>query len=174
MNHIKLLITLCLALILVHACDHLDLNERFTPITPDPSATEKNVLIEDFTGQRCSNCPLAHEEVERLQFAYGRNRVIAVAIHGGPQAVDETSTTVRGLANEEGKEYNRRLGTFSYPKGRVDRRGELLDIEKWNTSVLSRLSHRPEVKLQITDVSVNTPPTSSFPSARKGSSTTGF
>ena len=137
----------------VTSCDNIDFEDRFDePITTDKG---KNVLIEDYTGQKCSNCPLAHVEIEKLQKTYGKERIIAVAIHGGPQAVDTGNSKVTGLANEESKEYNRRLGTFSYPKGVIDRASGLKDIEKWNSMVVSRFSIRPKLKLSINNIKVN-------------------
>lgn len=142
-----------LTCIFVASCDNIDFEDRFDgPIMTDEG---KNVLIEDYTGQNCSNCPLAHEEIEKMQKAYGKERIIAVAIHGGPQAVDAGHSKVTGLANEESKEYNRRLGTFSYPKGVIDRASGLKDIEKWNSMVVSRFSIQPKVKLAINDIKVD-------------------
>lgn len=135
------------------SCDSVDMEDRFDG--PIVTESEKNILIEEFTGQKCSNCPLAHEEIKRLQGAYGNSKVIAVAIHGGPQAVDDSNTNVKGLANETGKEYNRRLGSFSYPKGMVDRAGGLLDFEKWNSAIVSRFSVKPKVELEILDITAN-------------------
>ena len=135
------------------SCDNLDLDERLDG--PIQTIASKNVLIEDFTGQKCSNCPLAHEEVEKLQKVYGADKVIAVAIHGGPQAVDDSNTSIVGLANEQGREYNRRWGSFSYPKGVVDRQGGLTDFEKWNASVAVRSTIHPKVNLQIDKAEVD-------------------
>ena len=136
------------------SCDKIDFDDRFDgPIVVE---TGKNILIEDYTGQKCSNCPLAHAEVENLQKAYGKNRVIAVALHGGPQAVDEGNPNLIGLANEESKEYNRRLGQFSYPKGVIDRKSGLLDFEKWNAYAVSRFPTAPKVNLQLHDITADT------------------
>ncbi len=41
---------------------------------------EKSVVIEEFTGVRCTNCPTAAQAISNLQNQYGEN-VIAVAIH---------------------------------------------------------------------------------------------
>lgn len=134
----------------ISSCSSLDLNERLDG--PIATLTKKNVLIEDFTGQKCINCPLAHEEVDKLQKIYGKHKVIAVAMHGGPQAIDVAQSTedgtIIGLANEESKEYNRRHGSFSYPKGEIDKSGQLLDFEKWNAFTMERLSLKPKVDLQ--------------------------
>ena len=61
--------TLGLALAVLTACDNVDENERFSgPVDITP---KKNVLIEDFTGQRCLNCPLAADAVHAMQATYG-------------------------------------------------------------------------------------------------------
>ncbi len=46
---------------------------------------KQNVFIEDFTGQHCTFCPKAHEEITRLESVFG-NKVVAMAIHYGWQA----------------------------------------------------------------------------------------
>ena len=41
---------------------------------------EKKILIEDFTGHKCQNCPDASKEIKAIQNLYP-NQVIALAIH---------------------------------------------------------------------------------------------
>ena len=48
------------------------------------TAQLRNVLIEDFTGHRCKNCPKASKEIEALVDAFGADRIIGLAIHAGP------------------------------------------------------------------------------------------
>ena len=59
------------------ACEEVDEADRFTG--PVEFVPKKNVLIEDFTGQRCLNCPLAANAVHAMQATYGAEHVIAVA-----------------------------------------------------------------------------------------------
>ena len=139
------------ALFSLAACDTIDESERFEGPFGGGGDSEivtvkKNVLIEDFTGQKCINCPLAHKEIEELHDAYGADRVIAVALHGGPQAVEGK----KGLANEESKEYNNRLNIPAWPMGRIDRQGGLQDFEKWLAGVAGRidLSAKADIALQ--------------------------
>ena len=65
------LLPLCLfaAVMLLASCDNISEDERF--IYVKPADVKRRVLIEDFTGQRCVNCPAAHEEIDRLQEQYG-------------------------------------------------------------------------------------------------------
>tara|TARA_B100000902_G_scaffold163425_2_gene158602 strand:- start:17229 stop:18140 length:912 start_codon:yes stop_codon:yes gene_type:complete len=46
----------------------------------DTSLVIKKILLEDFTGHRCSNCPSASEEIDALKNIYG-DQVISIAIH---------------------------------------------------------------------------------------------
>ena len=45
------------------------------------------VLVEEFTGQKCINCPEAHEELAKIQKEYGEDNVISVCIHASALAV---------------------------------------------------------------------------------------
>jgi hypothetical protein len=49
------------------------------PVTSIPAADPHNVLIEDFTGQSCSNCPAAHDVLEGL-IATGHVNVVSLYI----------------------------------------------------------------------------------------------
>ena len=46
------------------------------------SKNTKTILIEKFTGHKCSNCPAATRKIEELKEFYGLN-IISVAIHPG-------------------------------------------------------------------------------------------
>ena len=148
------LLTLC-------ACDEIDEQDRFQKVeiaSGGESGGEggsegtgfgaKNVLIEDFTGQRCINCPLATNTISTLQASFGHDRVIPVAIHGG----DLTLAAPTGLANAIGNTYTAERGVSSKPKGEVDRTGQLLDQEKWGTTVLERIAMTAHVELGVENI----------------------
>ena len=52
------------------SCSDLDEQDRFVYIKPADAA--RKVLIEDFTGQRCPNCPSATDEIHHLQETMAR------------------------------------------------------------------------------------------------------
>ena len=133
------LLTLC-------ACDEIDEQDRYEQVQINFGT--KNVLIEDFTGQRCINCPLASNTIATLQETFGHDRVIPVAIHGG----DLTLAAPTGLANEIGNTYTAERGVSSKPKGEVDRTGQLLDQEKWGTTVLERIAMTAHVELGVENI----------------------
>lgn len=130
---------LCLA-----ACSDIDEGERYERV--DRVEPQKNVLVEEFTGQRCVNCPLAADAVEEIRRLYP-DHVVAVAIHGGALAVSEESSGL-GLANAQGEAYTAQLGITSWPKGRIDRSGAPTDFDAWSAAVLRRLLVSPRVDLK--------------------------
>lgn len=142
----KKLFAFALAALALTACDEMEPNERFTG--PFRVEFKKNVLIEDFTGQQCMNCPFAAEEIHKLQEAYGTDHVIAVSVHGGSNALSETKSP-QGLANAQGNDYVAHWGVSSFPKGWVDRMGTIDDKEKWAASVINRSAIEPKVDINV-------------------------
>lgn len=84
--------------------------------------TVRKVLLEDFTGHRCVNCPTAHEVIEGLQVIYPE-RIIPVVIHSGffaepkpsPYDYDFRTTVGDDIVTVFGISVN------SLPKGMVNR-----------------------------------------------------
>lgn len=101
------------------ACSNIDEDDRFIEV--EPVEVAKRVLIEDFTGQRCINCPKASEVIENLQKEYGADNVIAVAIHSGPYSKDFMGNPL-SLWTETGDYYFEPWYTGSQPVGVFDRK----------------------------------------------------
>lgn len=93
-------IAIALLAIIASSCSNIADDERL--IYVEPAKASRNVLIEDFTGQRCVNCPKATDAIHEIQEVYGEN-VIAVAIHSGP--FGGLSARNPGLMTPTGKEY---------------------------------------------------------------------
>lgn len=72
-----------MALLAFQACDNIDEKDRQLDY-PLPEAADKAVLIMEFTGQRCVNCPDGAAVVHALQEEYG-DKMVAVGLH--PQDV---------------------------------------------------------------------------------------
>lgn len=56
------------------------------------SNTQRNVLIEDFTGHQCVNCPASTANMEQL-IATNPEHIFGVAIHAGPGGLDGFQVT---------------------------------------------------------------------------------
>ena len=109
---IKNFLLLSLAAVAFAACDNISESERYGKDPVDVQKA-KNVLIEDFTGQKCINCPKATDVIHELQGLYGEDHVIAVAIHGGALSLPETNP--KGLATEQGKAYHEHWNVTTWP-----------------------------------------------------------
>ena len=134
LRNILYLSALSLAAFVNFSCSELDENERLIEAPLQPEEIVRNVLVEDFTGQNCVNCPTAHEIVEQLQEQYGREHLVAVSIHGGSLAIHEDDRAY-GLANDLGEEYNRFWEVKEWPKGMVDR-SPLLSHLSWTAKIV--------------------------------------
>lgn len=86
-----------------------------------PASPEHVVLVEDFTGVRCTNCPSAHDEIAAMIKAHP-GKIVALALHPAaspltvpyPGYADFRLTEVKDLADNLG-------GYNGLPAGAVDR-----------------------------------------------------
>lgn len=84
------------------SCSNIDEGDRL--IYVKPAEVGRAILIEDFTGQKCINCPTGTEIINSIVETYGEENVIAVGIHSGPLGFAGNSKTV-GLMTDTGNKY---------------------------------------------------------------------
>lgn len=84
------------------SCSNIDEGDRL--IYVKPAEVGRAILIEDFTGQRCVNCPTGTEIINGIVDTYGEDNVIAVGVHSGPLGFAGNSKTV-GLMTDTGNKY---------------------------------------------------------------------
>ena len=126
-------------------CDQISEDERLIYEKPEPA--QRVVLLEDFTGQRCPNCPRATEVIEQLQEAYGDN-IVAVGIHGGPLAFAGNAKVV-GLKTAVGDEYYNHWNLEYQPVGLVNRH-EPVNYPEWAAAVKEELAKPSPLRLSGT------------------------
>jgi thiol-disulfide isomerase/thioredoxin len=105
---------------------------------------EQKVLIEDFTGFRCGNCPAAADIANNLYKAY-KGKLIVLGIHSGPTFASPRgklySTDFRTTVGEE--LFNTFLGaTGGQPNGMVNRAGDgnkIIAPDGWSAQVAAEL-----------------------------------
>ncbi len=126
-------------------------------VAPTPNSTVKKVLLEEFTGVRCVNCPQAQTEIKNLQSegVYGKN-LVAVAYHAGFFS-SPYSDSQFDFRTTEGEEILSFLETpIGYPSGVVNRRkfeGErslqIIQFATWGGFVAQALEEEATVALAI-------------------------
>ena len=97
------------------ACSNINEDDRLINVMPDtpdnpddpskPEKVNKAVLIEDYTGQKCINCPKGTEAINSIVEAYGEDKVIPVGIHSGPLGFKGNKKFPLGLMTDTGNEY---------------------------------------------------------------------
>jgi len=125
------------------SCSKIDENERL--IYVEPAAVNRAVLIEDFTGQKCVNCPNAATAIHEMQEVYGEDKVIAVAIHSGPFGL------ASGLMTELGTTYWNQWfsDTQGQPVVKINRGEGNDNISSWAGIVATELTKQTDVELVL-------------------------
>lgn len=118
------------------SCDNIAEGDRLTYVAP--VEVSKNVLIEDFTGQHCRNCPEATEAIHELQETYGKTKVIAVGLYSGPFG-KKNDGTLLPLTTETGNYYYDRWKVEQQPCLNIDRNGLTSDNQILKTRVRTAL-----------------------------------
>ncbi|MBT3421802.1 MAG: Omp28-related outer membrane protein [Bacteroidetes bacterium] len=122
-----------------------------TSIIPD----EKNVLIEDFTGARCPNCPNAAAKLVDITMA-NPGRIVGMAIHPDGIPFTRPHDLEKDFRTDDGTEIFKLLGEEgALPIGSIDRvkysgeTNQLVGISFWANYVDQRLLLASPVNISL-------------------------
>jgi len=130
-------------LYLLTACSYISEEERLIYVKPEPA--KRMVLLEDFTGQKCVNCPKGTKIIEELQKTYGDSAFIAVGIHGGPLSF-AGNAKYEGLSTDEGNKYFEHWGLEYQPVGLVNRHGAV-NYTDWAAHIIEEMTRPAPLEL---------------------------
>jgi hypothetical protein len=153
MKRFFLLATIILGLT---ACSNIDEDERL--IYVEPAEVNRPVLIEDFTGQACVNCPNATAAIHELQETYGEENVIAVAIHCGPFAhlrSNMGNAFLSDLGTKLGDEYYTHWNIEAQPGVKINRGAPIYDTNQYAAAVANELKKTSTVHFDAVEFSNN-------------------
>lgn len=141
------------------SCDEIGEDERLVWTDPaDFQFTNKVVLLEEFTGHQCPNCPDGAEVIHGLE-TWAKGHVIPVSIHCGSFAATN-SIFKEDFTTDAGDAYYNEYGPDAFPSAMTDRSANdgIISInsnyDTWLTDVLARAIETSPVDLQL-DVSRN-------------------
>ncbi len=147
--HILLLLTA--TAFILSSCDKVEPPFKDT-ITFQTKDTTRNVLLEEFTGHLCVNCPGAAEEVHNLQKIYGEN-LIVISVHAGFFAQTQSPPFDTDYTTTMGDALNSQFNVQSYPKGLVSRivsHGSYKkDVSEWSFYVDSLINLKPAALIEL-------------------------
>ena len=106
----------------------------------------QRLLVEKYTGNRCTNCPDADEIISQIQSTAG-DKMIAVSIHAGL-----FSRPIEGnqdLRTEVGNTWQDFFGVSTYPAAMINRSGAILGYAEMESGINAVLSDNPTAKLAM-------------------------
>ncbi|GAA4350028.1 hypothetical protein GCM10023185_07290 [Hymenobacter saemangeumensis] len=134
----------------------LDSAERARPV---PLLTQ-HVLLEDYTGQFCGNCPAAGTVANALKQQHGERLSVLEAhvttFFAGPKADPKYQTDFRTPIVSDELDNVFGLSNLGLPKGAVNRAplpgsaDVVLDYANWPAAVTAQLSQTPQQALRLT------------------------
>lgn len=149
--------TILLALlIMIIGCDVIDhpLKNGAVITEPDTTLVLRKIIVEDFTGHRCKNCPNAAKEIKTLEGIYGE-QIIGVAIHAGPSIfTGVTADYPVDYRTPEGNQIYSFFGIPGLPYGMVSRvdytttgSNHLKSYSSWPTEVANIADQPADFKI---------------------------
>lgn len=120
------------------ACDTIKEQDRKVVFTGSISG-ERTVLLEEFTGVRCVNCPRAAAEAHKLQEFFGDNLIVVGLYPKTPLGLTNPAPGDMDLRTDAAEAYAREYNVEAFPKGMVNRKS-VLEMETWGGAVAEVIS----------------------------------
>lgn len=106
------------------SCDSVSEEDRLVPAEIVP---QRAILLEEFTGQQCTNCPDGHQAIKDISASLG-DSVVPVGIHASGLALAPMKT-------ETGEEYYRAVGSPALPTAVIDMATSPLNVSDWGSAI---------------------------------------
>ena len=112
------------------------------------------IVLEEFTGHKCFNCPIGTKEVVRLNTQLD-SQLIPVAIHAGnfaePQPSGDKFRTDHRVEGGHGEDYAQEFNPGNeFPRGMVNRNGGIVStVASWQGDINAIINDNPLASLQI-------------------------
>jgi hypothetical protein len=147
------------AVLLFAACDKVDgpYSVKQQNNGNDTGAVRR-ILVEDFTGQKCGNCPRAAETITTLKALYG-DKIVSYGVHAGFFAQPNVAGTsfLADYRTPVGTELDQFFGNSAagLPNGlinRVQTSGSYIQsYNNWSTVVGQLINAAPDARIQISN-----------------------
>lgn len=154
------------ALIVLTSCDVVDAPYEKNPVVPVDTALKdtstvvvrtgglQNVLLEDYTGHTCVNCPAAADVAKDI-YEKNKSRIAVVAVHAGPFAKPEPPDYAADHRTEVGEALDAlfRISRVGNPNGLVNRTRYntrfVLGVTNWEPATAALLTQQPKIDLAL-------------------------
>ena len=129
-------ILLSTILFVFNMCDKID----YPYIEENSQTAERVVLIEKYTGHKCSGCPSASRKIDELKILY-KDAIIPIAIHPGglPEFTSTDNNYPYDFTTKSGNQIADDIGITFLPLGSINRtqgsEGRFFYKDQWATEV---------------------------------------
>lgn len=154
MKHIIKIGLLLLSIVTFFSCDEIKPPFLENPSSVDTNKYTQKILLEEYTGFRCGNCPEATEIAHSLKEKYPNN-VILLSVHAGGYA-KPTAAHPYDFRTPIGDELDNFFGCSlaGNPNGMVNRVGfptksHILREGQWESAILSLLPKKPKIDIDL-------------------------
>ena len=148
LNHLFSMALTGLVACAVWSCDTVAEEDRLVYVKKPE--VKRSVLIEDFTGQNCVNCPAATEVIEQLQEEFGDSVIIAVGIHSGPFGHRSGMSSARlPLCTETGDEYYKHWNIEAQPGVMINRSAPVYNTALYGEKVRGALETTTPLSMEL-------------------------
>ena len=157
MNKKIILATLLLTSVFFSACDYIAIPKVEYTGVPEPADTViRKVMLEDYTGHTCANCPPAHAEATALKQIYGE-KLVVVGVHAGVLSDPNPPNYPANYQTTAGDAYEVFFFITGYPTGMVSRKGytmtpqihKITAYQSWDTHIDSVLAKPVAADIEI-------------------------
>ena len=126
---------------------------EFPPL--DPSSVFRKLLIEEYTGHCCPNCPDGHEELDRLHGIF-QDTLVIVGIHAGPLAAPQTTDAnfSYDFRTDVGNELRSFFNIDGIPVAIINRKKDIISPARWQ-SKLAAEDRTPKAAIQLVNQYAN-------------------
>lgn len=140
--------------IILASCDKIEPPYKQDNQQTNPETITRKVLLEDYTGHTCPNCPAAAKSAIALQETYG-NKMIMIAIHAGYFAWPQGAPFNNDYRTAAGEEWDQFFGisALGNPNGMINRKNTggnyVVPPGQWGSQVAAIIEDPAQVKLEI-------------------------
>jgi hypothetical protein len=155
-----IILLIALSAIMIPSCDIVE-EPYLVPVDggtgPDTLNKVRKVLLEDYTGQKCPNCPEAAEIAHTLKTLHGEQLVLLTVHAGFYSSPDATGNFTADFRTPEGTETNDfyNISLYGYPMGLINRTNynslPIVIKDDWETAVAIQLEIEPQADITITN-----------------------
>ena len=124
--------------LLAASCDTIEEGDRKHEYT-GPISSERMILLEDYTGVKCINCPTAAAEITRLQEFYGDNLIVVGVYPLLPDGLTKPYDPSRDLRTDVAQTWASAFAIEQFPMGMVNRQ-EVTGYAEWGGSIAEIIS----------------------------------